>query len=184
MGANVSVTEADVKEMKIPSPFSRRELKRLHKRFKKLDADNSGTLTSDEFLAIPGLEQNPLVQRVISVFDTDGNDSVDFREFVSALSIFAGQANHKEKLLFAFKLYDVDGDDLISREDLYSVLKTMVGDNLDDTQLWQLVDRTMFQADKDKDGYLCVQEFCEMVKGSGIEDKLTMDVFSDKEDMH
>jgi hypothetical protein len=34
---------------------SEAELKRLHRRFKKLDADGSGTLTIDEFMSIPEL---------------------------------------------------------------------------------------------------------------------------------
>lgn len=34
---------------------SERELKRLHRRFKKLDTDGSGTLTIDEFMRIPEL---------------------------------------------------------------------------------------------------------------------------------
>lgn len=32
-----------------------KELKRLHRRFKKLDKDGSGTLTIDEFTSIPEL---------------------------------------------------------------------------------------------------------------------------------
>lgn len=55
------------------------EIKRLGKRFKKLDLDNSGSLSVDEFMSLPELQQNPLVQRVIELFDTDGNGEVDFK---------------------------------------------------------------------------------------------------------
>jgi len=55
------------------------EIKRLGKRFKKLDLDNSGSLSIDEFMSLPELQQNPLVQRVIEIFDTDGNGEVDFK---------------------------------------------------------------------------------------------------------
>ena len=55
------------------------EIKRLGKRFKKLDLDNSGSLSVDEFMTLPELQQNPLVQRVIDIFDTDGNGEVDFK---------------------------------------------------------------------------------------------------------
>ena len=55
------------------------ELKRLGKRFRKLDIDNSGTLSVDEFMSLPELQQNPLVQRVIEIFDTDGNKEIDFK---------------------------------------------------------------------------------------------------------
>lgn len=55
------------------------EIKRLGKRFKKLDLDNSGSLSVEEFMSLPELQQNPLVQRVIDIFDTDGNGEVDFK---------------------------------------------------------------------------------------------------------
>ena len=55
------------------------EIKRLGKRFKKLDIDGSGALSKDEFMQIADLQQNPLVQRVIELFDQDGNGEVDFK---------------------------------------------------------------------------------------------------------
>ena len=51
----------------------------MGKRFKKLDLDKSGSLSVDEFMSLPELQQNPLVQRVIAIFDTDGNGEVDFK---------------------------------------------------------------------------------------------------------
>ena len=44
-----------------------------------MDLDNSGSLSVDEFMSLPELQQNPLVQRVIDIFDTDGNGEVDFK---------------------------------------------------------------------------------------------------------
>lgn len=41
--------------------------------------DNSGSLSVEEFMSLPELQQNPLVQRVIDIFDTDGNGEVDFK---------------------------------------------------------------------------------------------------------
>ena len=55
------------------------EIKRLGKRFRKLDIDNSGTLSIEEFMSLPELQQNPLVQRVIEIFDQDGNKEIDFK---------------------------------------------------------------------------------------------------------
>ena len=59
--------------------FDPEEIKRLGKRFRKLDIDNSGTLSIEEFMSLPELQQNPLVQRVIEIFDQDGNKEIDFK---------------------------------------------------------------------------------------------------------
>lgn len=52
----------------------------------------------------------------------------------------------------AFKVYDMDRDGYISNGELFMVLKMMVGNNLKDTQLQQIVDKTIINADKDGDG--------------------------------
>ncbi len=49
-------------------------------------------------------------------------------------------------------MYDIDRDGFISNGELFSVLKMMVGNNLKDTQLQQIVDKTIINADKDGDG--------------------------------
>ena len=59
----------------------------------------------------------------------------------------------------AFKIYDVDKDGFISNGELFQVLKLMVGNNLKDTQLQQIVDKTIIYADKDGDGKVSFDEF-------------------------
>jgi len=54
--------------------------KMLHK-FGKLDEDKSGALSAKEFMQIPELTSNPLVERVIDIFDINGNGEVSFLFF-------------------------------------------------------------------------------------------------------
>lgn len=79
------------------------EIKRLGKRFRKLDLDNSGALSIDEFMSLPELHQNPLVQRVIDIFDTDGNGEVDFKgeinNYVKAFHLFTCKISIIVKLM-------------------------------------------------------------------------------------
>ena len=69
----------------IRSQFDQDELKRLGKRFNKIDTDDSRTLTLAEFKSIPGLDTNPLLERVFSIIDVDNNGHVDFSEFIQGL---------------------------------------------------------------------------------------------------
>jgi len=154
--------------------FDAEEIKRLARRFKKLDLDGSGSLSIDEFMSLPELQQNPLVQRVIDIFDTDGNGEVDFKEFIQGISQFSVKGDKETKLRFAFKIYDMDRDGYISNGELFQVLKMMVGNNLKDTQLQQIVDKTILFHDKDMDGRISFEEFCDIVANMDVHEKMVV----------
>jgi len=140
----------------------------------KLDKDNSGTIERDEFLSLPQVSSNPLATRMIAIFDEDGGGDVDFQEFVSGLSAFSSKGNKEEKLRFAFKVYDIDRDGFISNGELFIVLKMMVGSNLKDQQLQQIVDKTIMEADLDRDGKISFEEFQKMVENCDVSMSMTL----------
>lgn len=155
--------------------------------------DNSGTIERDEFLALPQISSNPLATRMIAIFDEDGGGDVDFQEFVSGLSAFSSKGNKEEKLRFAFRVYDIDRDGYISNGELFIVLKMMVGSNLKDQQLQQvriacsnckrstdklqIVDKTIMEADLDRDGKISFEEFTKMVENTDVSMSMTLDQF-------
>ena len=155
-------------------PFSQEELLMLEQRFRRLDKDGSGMLEPNEFFDIPELAQNPLVQRVISVFDKNKDGNISFYEFVTGISKLTEAGSEEDKMRFLFSIYDIEGDGFISNGELFKVLKMMVGNNLSDVQLQQLVDRTIIRADEDFDGKISYEEFCKMIRNLEIGDKLTL----------
>jgi len=163
-----------LEEIKSQSTFTEDEIKKIFKRFQLIDLNKNGTLSYEEFARIPELEHNPLVKRVIATMDADHSGEVDFKEFITVLTIFASQTSKEIKAQFTFRIYDVDGDGFISNADLFQILKAMVGSNLNETQLQQLVDRTILKGDKDKDGKLSYSEFTELTKETGFTDKLSI----------
>ena len=92
-----------------------------------------------------------------------GRDEKLLCEFRRGFTIFI-----KIDLIFivAFKVYDMDRDGFISNGELFLVLKMMVGNNLKDGQLQQIVDKTIMEADKDGDGKLSFEEFVQMVSNT------------------
>ncbi|KAF9147095.1 Calcineurin subunit B [Linnemannia schmuckeri] len=174
MGQGVS---QPLEEMVRDSNFTAEEIQRLYKRFMKLDKDGSGSIDKEEFLAIPQIATNPLASRLIAIMDEDGGGDVDFKEFIAGLSAFSNKGNKIEKLRFAFKVYDMDRDGFISNGELFLVLKMMVGSNLKDNQLQQIVDKTIMEADKDMDGRISFEEFCGAVENTDIAKQMTLESF-------
>jgi serine/threonine-protein phosphatase 2B regulatory subunit len=164
-----------MEDMQKRSNFTSAELERLKKRFMKLDSDGSGSIDREEFLQIPQIASNPLASRMIAIFDEDGGGTVDFQEFVGGLSAFSSRGGRDEKLRFAFKVYDVDRDGFISNGELFLVLKMMVGNNLKDQQLQQIVDKTIMEGDHDRDGKLSFEEFAQMVSNTDIVKQMTLE---------
>ncbi|KAG0367695.1 Calcineurin subunit B [Gamsiella multidivaricata] len=174
MGQGVS---QPLEEMVRDSNFTAEEIQRLYKRFMKLDKDGSGSIDKEEFLAIPQIATNPLASRLIAIMDEDGGGDVDFKEFIAGLSAFSNKGKKVEKLRFAFKVYDMDRDGFISNGELFLVLKMMVGTNLKDNQLQQIVDKTIMEADKDMDGKISFEEFCGAVENTDIAKQMTLESF-------
>lgn len=176
--ANEAVPKLNIPEVLVQnSNFDRFELNRLLARFMKIDTDSSGTIEKDEFLAIPTIQTNPLAARLLEVFDKDGDGNIDFGEFVSALSIFSSKGNREEKLKFAFNVFDLDNDGYLSNGELFIILKTMVGDNLQNAQLQQIIDKTIIEADSSRTGKLSYADFKKAVDGSAIAESLTLETF-------
>ncbi|OBS73303.1 hypothetical protein A6R68_12098 [Neotoma lepida] len=135
----------------------------------------------EDFQRIPELAINPLGDRIINAFFSEGEDQVNFRGFMRTLAHFRPiEDNEKSKdvngpeplnsrsnkLHFAFRLYDLDKDDKISRDELLQVLRMMVGVNISDEQLGSIADRTIQEADQDGDSAI---SFTEFVKRTGPE---------------
>ena len=116
-----------------------------------------------------------MLERVIAIFDKNRDDEIEFKEFITALSTFSDKGNKEGKLRFAFQVYDIDNDGFISNGELFQVLKMMVGDNLEPVQLQQIVDKTILEADKDKDGRISFEEFVQMIDNTDeIDRKMTI----------
>ncbi len=77
----------------------------------------------------------------------------------------------------AFQIYDINNDGYITNGDMFNTLRMLVGDNLTDIQIQQLVDRTMVAADKDFDGKISYEEFSLYCQDMKIAEMFSMKIF-------
>lgn len=196
MGNRVSVMDPQqINQLSEETGFTKNQIIRLYSRFQSMDRDNDGVLKREDFLRIPELVINPLGDRIVHAFfrqknsdesDVDAHEEldeeVDFRKFVQVLAVFRPlKSNTKpvlnsnvDKLRFAFQMYDLDDDDKMTKEELLSVLRELVGEHIQEDQLQNIAQRTIEENDLDQDGVISFNEFCTALKETDVTERMSL----------
>jgi len=193
--SSVSLQPEDIEKIGSETGFTASQIDRLYSRFTSLDKEQKGYLSREDFLRIPELAINPLGDRIVHAFFYESlegtEDKVNFTDFVRVLSHFRPIEKQKksdlvegggeiqpnsrmEKLHFAFRMYDLDGDEMISQNELLAVLSMMVGSNISQDQLVSIAQRTISEADTDKDGLISFEEFVQALEKTDVEQKMSI----------
>lgn len=101
-------------------------------------------------------------ERMFQLFDADGDGLVTYREILVKLSVL--KENRKESIRFCFDYIDSDGNGMISRDELYNMIKqSLVNDdinsNADNEAFISKFDNIMSIYDADGDGCISFEEF-------------------------
>eukprot|EP00918_Siedleckia_nematoides_P099594 GHVU01217793.1.p1 GENE.GHVU01217793.1~~GHVU01217793.1.p1 ORF type:complete len:204 (+),score=33.22 GHVU01217793.1:124-735(+) len=148
--------------------FSRKELQIMYRGFKQ--ECPSGIVNEETFKEIyaqffPQGDSSAYAHYVFNTFDQDHNGTISFEEFVMGLSVLARGTFH-EKLQWAFTLYDINGDGIITKDemlDIVSAIYDMMGrfaePCIDEHTAKEHVERVFQKMDANKDGVISVEEF-------------------------
>jgi len=137
--------------------FKPESIKKAYKRFQAADKDKSGLVDYTEFCEMLQVDPSPQCEAVFQLYDYDKTGQIDAREFLIAISNYTG-AGKEDKLKFAFMIFDNDGNGVITKAELLSILKAnhMASS---DSEVARKADTILAQADKDGDGVITFDEF-------------------------
>eukprot|EP01016_Furgasonia_blochmanni_P052012 TRINITY_DN8251_c0_g1_i3.p4 TRINITY_DN8251_c0_g1~~TRINITY_DN8251_c0_g1_i3.p4 ORF type:complete len:172 (-),score=32.33 TRINITY_DN8251_c0_g1_i3:11-526(-) len=158
MGNGTSLANNEINQIQDITSLNPKQIKKVHKKFRKLDRSNKGFVSYDDFYQQPEINKNPVGDRITALLTSGDGKQIDFLRFVKAMADFSKDKTD-EKLKFLFNMYDVDQDGFVNEKDMFFVMKLMVGYDLDDEQLMEVVKKTILDADEDEDGKLSIQEF-------------------------
>uniref|UniRef100_A0A8C6DWN2 EF-hand domain-containing protein n=1 Tax=Moschus moschiferus TaxID=68415 RepID=A0A8C6DWN2_MOSMO len=149
-------------EIKMETCFSHNQIIYLYSQFTSLDKGENGTLSWEDFQWIPELVIKSLGDWLISAFFQEGKDQAGFRESAKSTNC---------TLLFD---YGLDKNDKIFHNELFQVLRMMAGVNVTDEQLGGITDRTIQEADLERDGAISFEEFVEALEKADVKQKVSI----------
>lgn len=149
-----------------PSPVDAELLALLEDAFRH-HAGGGATLDVAALKRALGLRSDYLARRVLAQFDADGDGTVDRDEFLAGVRALV-LGSDREKLAFAFRLWDHDGDGRLDREELHRMIALSLAESDVEERptqpATQLVATLLSTADTDKDGRLSLDELERVVR--------------------
>ncbi|XP_073957405.1 calcium and integrin-binding family member 2-like isoform X1 [Choristoneura fumiferana] len=146
------------------------QVQRVFKRFREVNPDlipkrmtenqaHSIVVPVEEIEKLPELKENPFKRRICEVFSHDGTGNLTFEDFLDMMSVFSEAAPRDIKAWYAFRIYDLDDDMFIGREDLLEATRLLTRGELQLQERTDIVASVLDEADVDGDGKLSFMDF-------------------------
>ena len=176
MGQNESQLDSEaISELSGETVFVDDELKQAYIGFMNDYPD--GKMTADQLKEVykklsPKSDPSDFVEYVFRSFDSNGDGTIDFKEFIIALSVTRRGGSTKKKLQWIFSVYDLDSNGFITKNEMTEVLasiykmskKPMGYSANKDLSPEQRVEKIYDLMDKDGDENLSLNEFADGMK--------------------
>lgn len=140
----------------------------LQKTFRALDQNGDGTLSVEEVreaIVQEGLKPPKALEDILQAIDCNGSGSLDYTEFLAAM-LDQKVYMQRDVCWAAFRIFDLDGDGKITREELAKVLN---GDSVQELFGARKIEKMIEEVDKDGDGAVDFEEFCAMMSSKASE---------------
>lgn len=153
--------------MVIAGNLPKEELKDLKEKFIAMDKDSNGSISLSELREVLKRRGSTMseseVQMTMSLADVNGDGRLDFHEFLAA-TLQPEKLQEELSLYHAFQHFDKDNSGYITIDEVQAALQSMQHD--DDGEVYEQILEVIALCDKDENGRIDYQEFCEMMRNA------------------
>ncbi|EGF82885.1 hypothetical protein BATDEDRAFT_86384 [Batrachochytrium dendrobatidis JAM81] len=174
----MAATRTSMEDLLKTTNFSRAEIDILGRSFTltaqtsdKIDRSRFRDMLADTF----GVDDSLIMDRVFRCFDQDADNYISFDEYIKGMSVFLN-GRYEERLKFCFRVYDLNGDRYISKEEMFQMLKNCLVKGAveeDEDGVKDLVDLVLKKLDEDRDGRVSEADWA----GAIAKETLLMEAF-------
>jgi len=123
--SRTSPTTADIEYLKQHTTYDKTTITAWYRVFHR--QCNKGKLSVKQFVNLfktffPGRNSDQFCEHVFRTFNTSRSGELSFREFLIAIYV-TSQGSQEEKLRWTFRLYDINGDGILTFEEVLEVLE-------------------------------------------------------------
>lgn len=141
----------------------------IKKAFDLFDTEGCGYINSKDLrVAIRALGFEPRtaeLKRLVDKVDREKSGKISFSDFIYLMTLKMGEADTKEEIIKAFRLFDDDCTGKISFNNLKRVAREL-GEHLNDEELREMIT----EADLNGDGEVDQEEFLKIIKSTQLID--------------
>eukprot|EP00158_Paraphelidium_tribonemae_P001441 Partr_v1_DN24403_c0_g1_i5_m66638 putative EF-hand calcium binding domain 1 len=170
-----------VEDIPASTSFDRRELEVLQRRFRSMSSNKSASgvpridrqsfrdMLSKKF----GVTESLIMDRIFKVFDQDADNLISLSEFIKGMDVFL-KGKFDDHVKYCFKVYDLNGDRGLSKEEMFQLLQNcLVKSDDDDDGVRDIVDIILKKLDEDRDGRVSEQDWSTAIS----KDNLLLEAF-------
>lgn len=169
---DIFLTESIIRNLVDKTNFTRNQVKQFHSSF--LKDFPSGKLNRGQFYQIYKKcdSHNPFCDHIFRAFDSDCDDQICFTEFLIGVSMPTAPKSRKElrfKLNWVFRLYDINQDGLIDKQEVQTVVDsfyTLLDKDKENTMALKVqsvihANEIFEKLDIDKKMFITIEQFTE-----------------------
>lgn len=141
---------------------------------KYIQLTEHGKISRDDFIQKLHIQSQEIGEIMYKIIDTDGNETIDFEEFVTGLDLFLPESDIDARIRACFDAYNTitenEPEPVISRAELRHIIEVSLANNvfvaLTDEQLNILVEKIFRDYGVDQEDGMTYKTFRELVRNA------------------